>query len=586
MRTTRAALPAVVSAALLGILLTPAPAFAAGGTVYVDDDWAGATAGSDPDGAGPATSFGTDAFATVTDAVAAAPDRIELASGDYVGQLVIPTDVAIVGAGQGSTFLTAPPTPAGYTTFWGQNGIVVVDGADVVLSGVTIRGPQNGVPFMVGALVGGGGSLELSASTVRGIRDDPFSGAQRGVGVVAGISGGSTTGSVTLRDVLITDFQKLGVVIRQNSSALIEDTVIEGRGAQCINAANGIQLQGTATVRRTRVSDNRYADAPSTPGCSGGLAEAVGIRVSWPTGPVLLEDNVITGTEVAFSLSSDPGPGPVLTIRRNQVVGLEDDPIGNPLGDASWGIVSDWARDGGEFLDNTISRTRYGLLLNGAAEIVSGNSLRGNATGAQLYATPARFAANTIVGNTVGVEGAAVTSGGPNWWGCDDGPGAPGCDTATPDYTEADWLVLRLELPACTVTAGQTIPAQATLTTTASGVEYTDDTVPSTTVSFTGDARVSPTPAGGVTTDGRLAVLLRGLQAGSAQAEAHADNGIATVPGPACARRTPTTGSPPFPGRPAPRSRCSPRRPSCPTRGRTPRAPRGRSAPSSPASPS
>ena len=38
--------------------------------VYVDDDWAGTTPGTDPDGAGPASSFGYDAFATIQDGVA------------------------------------------------------------------------------------------------------------------------------------------------------------------------------------------------------------------------------------------------------------------------------------------------------------------------------------------------------------------------------------------------------------------------------------------------------------------------------------------------------------------------------------
>jgi hypothetical protein len=34
-------------------------------TVYVDDDWVGTSFGADPDGGGPATSFGCDSFATI-----------------------------------------------------------------------------------------------------------------------------------------------------------------------------------------------------------------------------------------------------------------------------------------------------------------------------------------------------------------------------------------------------------------------------------------------------------------------------------------------------------------------------------------
>src|SRR5215510_1539354 len=42
------------------------------GTVYVDDSWVGMTPGTDPDGAGPATDFGVDAFATIQEGVNAA----------------------------------------------------------------------------------------------------------------------------------------------------------------------------------------------------------------------------------------------------------------------------------------------------------------------------------------------------------------------------------------------------------------------------------------------------------------------------------------------------------------------------------
>ena len=38
-------------------------------TVYVDDSWVGTPSGGDPDGAGPAMSFGCDSFATIQDAV-------------------------------------------------------------------------------------------------------------------------------------------------------------------------------------------------------------------------------------------------------------------------------------------------------------------------------------------------------------------------------------------------------------------------------------------------------------------------------------------------------------------------------------
>ena len=54
-------------------------------TVYVDDDWAGTMAGADPDGAGPATNFGGDAFTTIHEGITglAAGGTLHVAAGAY-----------------------------------------------------------------------------------------------------------------------------------------------------------------------------------------------------------------------------------------------------------------------------------------------------------------------------------------------------------------------------------------------------------------------------------------------------------------------------------------------------------------------
>jgi hypothetical protein len=449
---------------------------------------------------------------------------------------VLAADVEIVGAGRASTFISAPATPAEYTSYWAQNGILVVDGADVVVSGVTIRGPQPGVPSMVGALIGGGGSLDLGASTVTGIRDDPFSGAQRGVGIVVGASGYLTTGSLVAHDVLVSDYQKVGIVIRAGSTATVEDSEIAGRGTQCVNAANGIQINGSATVRRVRIHDNRYSDTPSVPGCSGGLASAYGLSLSNPDGPVTVEDSVFDGNELGIYLWSNPGSAQDARIVGNTVTGMLGTPFGDPAADLSYGIASAWQRGGAVISGNTVTRSDVGIALDGGAEDVASNSVRDNATGVSLGAEPARLAANSIIGNTLGLDASAPATGGPNWWGCDEGPGAPGCDAAGAAYAETAWLVLSLEVDACQVAAGGELPAVASLTTTSDGGDYTAATVPPTSVSLTTNGLVTATPASGTTVDGLLPLTLRGVSPGDGRADAHADNGIATVPGTSCAQ--------------------------------------------------
>jgi hypothetical protein len=53
--------------------------------VYVDDSWVGTVPGADPDGAGPATEFGYDAFATIQNGVngVAASGTVFVADGNY-----------------------------------------------------------------------------------------------------------------------------------------------------------------------------------------------------------------------------------------------------------------------------------------------------------------------------------------------------------------------------------------------------------------------------------------------------------------------------------------------------------------------
>lgn len=68
--------------------------------VFVDDNWAGTTVGTDPDGAGPATSFGTDAFDTIQSAL----DNVDFGGivvvnpGTYAEALTITKGVTLTGA--------------------------------------------------------------------------------------------------------------------------------------------------------------------------------------------------------------------------------------------------------------------------------------------------------------------------------------------------------------------------------------------------------------------------------------------------------------------------------------------------------
>ena len=103
------------------------------GDLYVDDDWVGLSNGTDPDGAGPATAIGTDAFGTIQAAidVAIADDNVHVAEGTYAENLTIGIPLNLLGAGAATTTVEASGDLV---------GIDVLAGADnVSLDGFTLN---------------------------------------------------------------------------------------------------------------------------------------------------------------------------------------------------------------------------------------------------------------------------------------------------------------------------------------------------------------------------------------------------------------------------------------------------------------
>ncbi len=100
--------------------------------VYVNPAFTG-PAGSDPDGAGPATAIGFDAFPAIQPAlnVVATGGTVVVAAGTYPEALTLTRSVIIQGAGSGVTALAGQP---------GAVGLNLTTASGVVLSGLTARG--------------------------------------------------------------------------------------------------------------------------------------------------------------------------------------------------------------------------------------------------------------------------------------------------------------------------------------------------------------------------------------------------------------------------------------------------------------
>ncbi len=120
-------------------------------TLYVDDDWAGTDNFEDPDGGGPASTFGNDAFASLQQAVDAAAVGVTLnvAPGNYNG-VVVERNLIIDGGGGEAIIQGSSPA------------LTVTNGEVIVKNGVTFSQTANDPTI----LVENGGSLTLQNSTV------------------------------------------------------------------------------------------------------------------------------------------------------------------------------------------------------------------------------------------------------------------------------------------------------------------------------------------------------------------------------------------------------------------------------------
>jgi hypothetical protein len=112
--------------------------------VYVDDNWAGTTIGTDPDGAGPATSFGYDAFATIQDGVAgvAINGTVIVNPGSYSGDIDVNRAIDVKGVFTTTGAVTV--TAAGASISPGMSPGIINSGNVSLTAGSNVNIEVNG----------------------------------------------------------------------------------------------------------------------------------------------------------------------------------------------------------------------------------------------------------------------------------------------------------------------------------------------------------------------------------------------------------------------------------------------------------
>ncbi|MAE61438.1 MAG: hypothetical protein CMJ49_08800, partial [Planctomycetaceae bacterium] len=318
------------------ILLTTTP-------VYVDDDFAGLSIGDDP--AGPATSFGTDAFATIQEGIDGVDPggTVFVADGNYNEDLSISKSLDLVGdkgdelAGEGAL---AP----------------VLDGTALFGFGVTVTGAATSVlmegfsleNWMVsGASVTTDGTFTLSHSTVLngflGIQAD--SGAAN---MVASIIDGSTvfgvnlinggtadidnsritnglvgvnagTGTVDIDESVITG-NAIGLLVNTTGFASVNFSDLSGNGTAVSSPINtvdassnwwGTSVEASVVAATSGVVDfTPFLDVGTDTNTDGSLAGSAGFQGDFSTLHVTALGEQAGGAgriEEAVGLADDPG---------------------------------------------------------------------------------------------------------------------------------------------------------------------------------------------------------------------------------------------------------------------------------------
>jgi hypothetical protein len=489
-------------------------------------------------------------------------EMVTVAAGTYEEQVDVAKEGLVLrGAGVGQTIVRSPVNPVSRfstDTLAPDNAPViwVHDVASASVESMTIDGAGRGGPtctlnFHGLAFRRAGGTA--SSLSIVGFRHTPLDGCQVGNGVyVFNDDSSPPDRTLTLTDVAVSDFQKNGVSISSTDLAIALSNVdVSGAGAQPDIAQNGIVVsssivpQGspggtlptgdrvTGTISGGEVKDHLCNQASCGP---DPLTQSQSAGISLIDSNVDLAGNTIQNNDNGLRLRSavlaraGTSSATGNTIAANRFAGvyatagsatLTSNRIAGP-GDA--GVRAGAFLQGGQFLP------ALALVANDIAGAGDGLHLfRNNASSASPAVSAAR---NRVVGNAAGVNNTTPgsVSAENNWWGCNDGPGATGCDPTTGPVDSDPRLVLGVSASPSTIdTGGASSAIAASVRRNSAG-----DTQPSPFFAPLPTAFAATlgtiAPAAGTLTDGLApATLTSGSQAGTSTVTATLDNQSATT---------------------------------------------------------
>ncbi len=310
------------------VLTVNAPPCTPPSTVYVDDDWVGTTPGTDPDGgAGPATNFGCDSFATIQGGVngVTTSGMVNVAAGSYVENITIPKALTLTGAGETSVFVyPAVSNPncggaGGGSICPGGSNIILVQASNVTITGLTLDGDntsltsaenfggadidaRNGI--ITNHLAGVFNNLEVHHTTVKNIY-------LRGMYASSG-------GSFNFHDNIVQNVQAstasigmfnfggAGVFTTTTSrpaTTRSRRTTLAGQ----LTRATPLPLPPAAFTPTMRATGGGTADMISDNTVTNSQMFGYGIWVFVPYKTVTVQNNTVTNTDVGHAVFGDSG---------------------------------------------------------------------------------------------------------------------------------------------------------------------------------------------------------------------------------------------------------------------------------------
>jgi len=451
--------------------------------VYVDDNWSAAVAGTDPDGAGPATNFGCDSFATIqggVDGVALGGQVIVFAGTYNEAQVLIQRSMTVTGAGAATTIINGGNTPIASAGLVRIN-LPLGDTGNVGFSGFTVMNPglTGGSRYHVfGKPIDPASTVTISNLIIPGVNAADY-----------GFYSDRPVGSVVFDHNVLTNNAFNPILIeRAIGSTNVHHNTISGHVSTAIFA---MTYSGNDVTTLQRVADNTINGSTSS-GISfnGGFQGSTGkyTNVSILNNTI----NSLAATRLAISLANQATAG-------NAALGAIENPV-----------IS------GNIITGVDGATSKGIRLNGmvVGASITGNDIRhvANSVSGEVLnthsatGTAAHF--NNFVNNAAAFgfvwNAASAVNAENNWWGCNAGPGNAGCDSVTGTNAAGvdfnPWLVLGVGASPSTILPLGTSNVTADMRLNSDGTDTSGSgTVPPIPVAFTATAGTMAPPSGTIT---------------------------------------------------------------------------------------